>query len=114
MTVTDRARDIAVLMSLGTYRNQVRNIFVLQGLTVGVVGTVTGLVAGYAISWAAGTYHLIPLDPQVYSVPYVPFQANGLDGVWIAAVALAISVGATLIPARAASRILPVDILRYE
>jgi lipoprotein-releasing system permease protein len=114
MTVTDRARDIAVLMSLGTYRNQVRNIFVLQGLTVGVVGTVTGLVAGYTISWAAGTYRLIPLDPQVYSVPYVPFQANALDGVWIAAAALAISVAATLLPARAASRILPVDILRYE
>jgi lipoprotein-releasing system permease protein len=114
MTVTDRARDIAVLMSLGSYRHQVRNIFVLQGLTVGVVGTLTGLIAGYGISWAAGTYHLIPLDPQVYSVPYVPFQANALDGVWIAAVALAISVGATLIPARAASRILPVDILRYE
>jgi lipoprotein-releasing system permease protein len=114
MTVTDRARDIAVLMSLGTYRNQVRNIFVLQGLTVGVVGTITGIVAGYTISWAAGTYRLIPLDPQVYSVPYVPFQANALDGVWIAAAALAISVAATLIPARAASRILPVDILRYE
>jgi hypothetical protein len=86
MTVTDRARDIAVLMSLGAYPNQVRNIFVLQGLTVGVVGTVTGLVAGYTNSWAAGTYRLIPLDPQVYSVPYVPFQANALDGVWIAAV----------------------------
>jgi lipoprotein-releasing system permease protein len=114
MTVTDRARDIAVLMSLGTYRNQVRNIFVLQGLTVGVVGTITGLVAGYTISWAAGTYRLIPLDPQVYSVPFVPFQANALDAVWIAAAALAISVAATLIPARAASRILPVDILRYE
>lgn len=114
MTVTDRARDIAVLMSLGAYRNQVRNVFVLQGLTVGVIGTFTGLLAGYTISWAAGTYRLIPLDPQVYSVPYVPFQANALDGVWIAAAALAISVAATLIPARAASRILPVDILRYE
>jgi lipoprotein-releasing system permease protein len=114
MTVTDRARDIAVLMSLGSYRNQVRNIFVLQGLTVGVVGTVTGLVAGYSISWAASAYRLIPLDPQVYSVPFVPFQANALDAVWIAAAALAISVAATLIPARAASRILPVDILRYE
>src|ERR1700678_7465 len=114
MTVTDRARDVAVLMSLGAYRPQVRNIFMLQGLTVGVVGTLCGLVAGYTISWAAGTYRLIPLDPQVYSVPYVPFQANALDGVWIAAAALAISVAATLIPARAASRILPVDILRYE
>ena len=114
MTVTDRAKDIAVLMSLGAYRPQIRNIFMLQGLTVGVIGTISGLVAGYTICWAAGTYHLIPLDPQVYSVPFVPFQASALDGVWIAAVALGISIGATLIPARAASRILPVDILRYE
>jgi lipoprotein-releasing system permease protein len=114
MTVTDRARDIAVLMSLGARGPQVRNIFVLQGLTVGAVGTLTGLIAGYTISWAAGSYHLIPLDPQVYSVPYVPFQSSALDGVWIAAAAIAISVAATLIPARAASRILPVDILRYE
>ena len=86
----------------------------LQGLTVGVIGTVSGLIAGYVISWAAGAYHLIPLDPQVYSVPYVPFQSSALDGMWIAAASLAISVVATLIPARAASRILPVDILRYE
>jgi lipoprotein-releasing system permease protein len=114
MTVTDRARDIAVLMSLGAYRPQIRNIFMLQGLAVGVIGTISGLTAGYSISWAAGAYRLIPLDPQVYSVPYVPFQANALDGVWIAAAALAISVAATLLPARAASRILPVDILRYE
>ena len=114
MTVTDRARDIAVLMSLGAYRPQIRNIFMLQGLAVGVIGTIAGLTAGYSISWAAGAYRLIPLDPQVYSVPYVPFQANALDGVWIAAAALAISIAATLIPARAASRILPVDILRYE
>jgi lipoprotein-releasing system permease protein len=79
-----------------------------------VIGTVSGLVAGYALSWAAGSYHLIPLDPQVYSVPYVPFVSSACDGMWIAAAALAISVAATLIPARAASRILPVDILRYE
>ncbi len=114
MTVTDRARDIAVLMSLGAYRPQIRTIFVLQGLAVGVVGTLAGLLVGYTTSWAAGSYHLIHLDPQVYSVPFVPFQSSALDGMWIAAAALAISVAATLIPARAAARILPVDILRYE
>jgi lipoprotein-releasing system permease protein len=114
MTVTDRARDIGVLMAMGAFRNQVRNIFVLQGLVVGVLGTAAGLVAGYTICWAAGTYHLIPLDPEIYSVPYVPFQTSGFDGIWIAAAALGISVAATLIPARAASRILPVEILRYE
>jgi lipoprotein-releasing system permease protein len=114
MTVTDRARDIAVLMSLGAYRPQIRTIFVLQGLVVGVIGTAAGLLVGYTTSWAAGAYHLIRLDPQVYSVPFVPFQSSALDGMWIAAAALAISVAATLIPARAAARILPVDILRYE
>jgi lipoprotein-releasing system permease protein len=114
MTVTDRARDIAVLMSLGAYRPQIRTIFVLQGLAVGVIGTAAGLLTGYTLSWAAGDFHLIHLDPQVYSVPYVPFQSSAIDGMWIAAAALAISVAATLIPARAAARILPVDILRYE
>lgn len=114
MTVTDRARDIAVLMSMGAHRSQIRTIFVLQGFAVGAIGTIAGLIIGYGVSWAAGTYHLIPLDPEVYSVPFVPFQANARDAIWIAAVAMAISVAATLIPARTASRILPVEILRYE
>jgi len=114
MTVSDKARDIAVLMAMGARREQVRNIFILQGLAVGALGTCAGLVAGYGIAWAADSYRLIPLDPQVYAVPFVPFHPNGLDGAWIAAVALAISVAATFVPARSAARILPVEILRYE
>jgi len=114
MTVTDKARDIAVLMAMGARREQVRNIFVLEGLTVGGLGTVIGLVAGYAAAWAADAWRLVPLDPQVYAVSYVPFDASGLDALWIAAATLAISVAATVIPARSAARILPVEILRYE
>src|ERR1700740_2322951 len=112
MTVTDRARDIAVLMAMGAYRPQIRTIFVLQGLAVGVIGTAAGLLICYTTSWAAGAYHLIHLDPQVYSVPFVPFQSSALDGMWIAAAALAISVAAPLIPARAAPPLLPGHILR--
>lgn len=114
MTVSDKARDIAVLMAMGARREQVRNIFILQGLAVGAVGTLMGLAAGYALAWAADSYRLIPLDPQVYAVPFVPFHANGFDALWIAAAALAISAAATFVPARAAARILPVEILRYE
>jgi len=114
MTVSDKARDIAVLMAMGARREQVRNIFILQGLAVGAVGTLMGLAAGYTLAWAADSYRLIPLDPQVYAVPFVPFHANGFDALWIAAAALAISVAATFVPARAAARILPVEILRYE
>ena len=114
MTVSDRARDIAVLTAMGARRTQVRDVFILQGLAIGLFGTLTGLIAGYAVAWAAGTYHLIPLDPQVYSVPYVPFQPNGLDAIWIGAAAVAICLAATLIPANAAVRLLPVEILRFE
>jgi len=114
MTVSDRARDIAVLMAMGARREQVRRVFVLLGLAVGGFGTGAGLIAGYALAWAAGKYQLIPLDPQVYSVPFVPFHPNGADALWIAGAALVISVGATLVPARSAARIQPVEILRYE
>ena len=114
MTVTDKARDIAVLMSMGTRREQIRRIFLMQGISIGATGTIIGLVVGYAFSWIAGTFRLIPLDPQVYSVPFVPFHPSVWDGVWIAVVAMVISVGATLLPARAASRLLPVEILRFE
>ena len=73
-----------------------------------------GLVIGYAFSVVAGAYRLIPLDPQVYAVPYVPFHPSIFDGLWITAVAMGVSVVATIFPARAASRLLPVEILRYE
>lgn len=114
MTVTDRARDIAVLMATGARRRQVRRIFVLQGLAVSILGTVAGLVGGYAFAWVADRWRLIPLNPEVYAIPYVPFHANGRDAIWIAAAALAISVAATILPARSAARILPVEILRFE
>jgi lipoprotein-releasing system permease protein len=114
MTVSDRARDIAVLMAMGARRQQIRQIFVLLGIAVGAFGTAVGLIAGYSLAWAAGTYRLIPLDPQIYSVPFVPFQPNPSDALWITAAALAISVGSTLVPARSASRIQPVELLRYE
>ncbi|MGA2420419.1 MAG: FtsX-like permease family protein [Candidatus Acidiferrum sp.] len=114
MTVTDKARDIAVLMSMGARREQVRTIFLWQGITIGATGTIIGLAVGYLFSWVAGVYRLIPLDPQVYAVPYVPFHPSAMDGVWITIVAMAIATAATILPARAASRLLPVEILRYE
>jgi lipoprotein-releasing system permease protein len=114
MTVTDKARDIAVLLSMGTRREQVRLIFLLLGTTIGGSGTILGLLVGYAFTWIAGTWHLIPLDPQVYAVPYVPFHPSVFDGIWIALVAMGIAIFATILPAREASRLLPVEILRFE
>jgi len=114
MTVTDRAKDIAVLLSMGARREQIRRIFLYQGIAIGATGIVLGLGIGYGFTCIAGSYHLIPLDPQVYAVPYVPFHASFLDGMWIAVAAMGIAIVATLLPAKEASRLLPVEILRFE
>lgn len=114
MTVTDKARDIAILVAMGARRSQIRRIFILQGLVVGGIGTALGLLAGYGLSWAADTWRLIPLNAEIYAVPYVPFHSSALDAIWITAAAGAICLAATMLPARAAAKILPVEILRYE
>ena len=114
MMVMEKTRDIAVLMSMGTRKSQVRRIFVSQGVLIGVIGTGIGLVLGYALSWAGGHYHLLALAPEVYSIDYVPFAPRALDGVLVAAIAIAISLVATIYPSWSAARILPAEALRYE
>jgi lipoprotein-releasing system permease protein len=114
MMVMEKTKDIAVLMSMGTRRAQVRNLFIAQGVLIGVIGTAIGLVLGYAISYAGGHYHAISLSPEVYSIDYVPFVPRALDGVWVALFAVLISFVATLYPSWSASRILPAEALRYE
>lgn len=114
MMVMEKTRDIAVLMSMGTRKSQVRRLFITQGLLIGVIGTAIGLVLGYALSWAGGHYHLLSLAPEVYSIDYVPFAPRALDGALVALVAIGISLIATLYPSWSAARILPAEALRYE
>ena len=114
MAVMEKRRDIAVLMSMGARRAQIAWIFVSQGLIIGAAGTALGLLAGYSLAWAAGRYQWFPLDAEIYSVAFVPFEPRIADAFWIAAVALGVSLLATLHPARSASKIEPVETLRYE
>jgi lipoprotein-releasing system permease protein len=114
MMVMEKTRDIAVLMSMGTRKSQVRRIFVSQGVLIGVIGTAIGLVLGFALSWIGGHYHLLSLAPEVYSIDYVPFAPRAADGVLVALVAIGISLVATLYPSWSAARILPAEALRYE
>ena len=114
MMVMEKTKDIAVLMSLGTRRAQVRDVFIAQGVLIGVIGTVLGLILGFAISYAGGRYHVISLSPEVYSIDYVPFAPRLVDGVWVAVFTVLVSFVSTLYPSWSASRILPAEALRYE
>jgi lipoprotein-releasing system permease protein len=114
MMVMEKYRDIAVLMSMGARRRQIRRIFVTQGAMIGIVGTIIGTIVGYALCYFANKYRLVPLNESVYSLSFVPFEPRPWDGVWIAAAAMTVSLLATLYPARNATRITPVEVLRYE
>jgi lipoprotein-releasing system permease protein len=114
MMVMEKTKDIAVLMSMGTRKGQVRNVFIAQGVLIGVIGTAIGLVLGYAIAYVGGQYHIISLSPEVYSIDYVPFAPRIVDGAWVALFTVLVSFVATLYPSWSAARILPAEALRYE
>lgn len=114
MMVMEKYRDIAILMSMGARQSQIRRIFMLQGVLIGVVGSAIGLVVGYAICYFADKYRWLPLDETVYSMSFVPFEPRMVDGFWIAGLAILVSFLATLYPARNATRVTPTEVLRYE
>ena len=114
MMVMEKTKDVAVLISMGAKRRQIRGIFMFQGVLIGVIGTVAGLVLGYGIAIAGAKYHFVALSAEVYSIDYLPFAPRVIDGLLIAAVALLISFVATLYPSWSAARVLPAEALRYE
>ncbi len=114
MMVMEKYRDIAILMSMGAKLGQVRRIFMLQGVLIGIVGSAIGLVVGHTLCYFAERYRWVPLDATVYSMSFVPFEPRAADAIWIAALAILVSFLATLYPARNAAKVLPAEVLRYE
>jgi len=114
MLVMEKHRDVAILMSMGTRRQQIQRIFLLQGLIIGGVGCLFGLIAGYTITILFNHYRWLKLDEQIYAISYVPFQSHWTDGIWVTGLALLMSFLATLHPSYKASQISPAEALRYE
>jgi lipoprotein-releasing system permease protein len=113
MMVMEKTKDIAVLMSFGVRADQIRRIFLLQGLLISLIGTMIGLIVGYGLSWLGGHYKL-HLDAAVYSIDYLPFAPRISDAVIVTLVSLGVSLVATLYPSVSAAKVLPAEALRYE
>ena len=113
LMVTEKGKEIAILKALGASDSAVMRIFVLEGVIIGAIGTAFGV--GTALAACTGlAYFGVRLDPDVYYIDRLPVNVNGQDYAAVALAALCICTIATLYPARAASKLSPVDGLRYE
>ena len=114
MVVKEKRRDIAVLKAMGASRPAIARIFVLNGATVGVAGTVLGNLLGLAGCWLIARYQFVELPKDVFLVNTVPVHLDPANFAVVAAVSIAICVGAGVLPARRAAALAPAEIIRYE
>ena len=114
LLVMEKSRDIAILKTMGASASSIMGIFMLQGLVIGLVGTLSGSVTGYAVVHVLDTYKLIQLPMDVYQVSHVPFRLLGTDLALVVVSAIIICFVATIYPSRQASRLDPAVALRYQ
>ena len=114
MLVMEKTRDIAILMSMGATAKNIRNIFMLQGAIIGVVGTALGYALGLGVALALEKYQFIKIPGDVYPMDHLPVRLDWPDLVVIGATALALCFLATLYPARQAARLEPTEALRHD
>jgi len=114
LLVMEKTRDIAILKTMGASTRSVRRIFMLQGLIIGLAGTLAGTVFGCATIYVLDRFKLIHVPIDVYQISYVPFVLQPLDFVSVVAAAILVSFLATIYPARQASKLDPAQALRYQ
>lgn len=114
MVVIEKHRDIAILRTMGASTKNIMSIFILWGLLVGVVGTLAGLASGIGICHILAKYKFITLPPDVYFISTLSVRIESGNVLFVALVAIVISFLATLYPAWHASKLNPVESLRYE
>jgi lipoprotein-releasing system permease protein len=114
LLVMEKVRDIGSLVAMGATSRGVMLLFLLQGLVIGLVGTISGVTIGSVVSRVLDTYRVIRLNPDVYYIAHVPFRAEPMDALGVALLAVTISLLATVYPSWKASRLDPVEALRHE
>jgi lipoprotein-releasing system permease protein len=114
LLVMEKNRDIAILKTMGSPAASVREIFMLQGLVIGLIGTATGALGGLVLSYVADRYRLVRLPMDVYQISHVPFRIEPFDFTVVVVSAIVICFAATIYPSAHAARLDPAQALRYS
>lgn len=114
MMVMEKTKDIGVLKTLGADGPTIQKVFLSQGILIGALGTVLGNVLGFGLAWLELNYQLISLPSTVYFMSHVPIRFETLDFLQVSTAAFALSVIASYLPARLATQLDPVRLLRFS
>lgn len=114
MLVNEKTREIAILKSMGMTASSIMRIFIIQGLVIGLTGTLLGLAGGYGLALLQNRWQIIKLSGDVYYIAALTVKVSPWDTFWVAFCAVAISFLATLYPSRQAAGLDPVEAMRYE
>jgi len=114
LLVAEKRKEIGILKAVGASARSITMVFFAVGMTIGVAGTAAGAAVGLSVIWAQNTYKVIRLAGDVYQIDHLPMKLTVSDGLMIIGATLLLSFLATIIPARRAGSLVPVDVLRYE
>ena len=114
MTVIEKRRDIGILKSFGCSKKSISKIFMMQGLLIGIVGTIFGCLLGLIVCVLQMELGFFPLDPNVYIIPALPVELRWMDFVYVSGASILICFTATIYPSRRAANLLPVEAIRWE
>jgi len=114
MIVMEKTREIGILKSMGATSNSIMKIFMYEGIGIGLIGTVLGSLIGYSVGFMQLKYKIISLPADVYIIDSLPIEMHLLDFIAISSIALILCFLASVYPAYKASRLYPVEAIRYE
>jgi lipoprotein-releasing system permease protein len=114
MVVTDKTREIGILLAMGMTPASIGRIFLLQGALIGGVGTLLGTGLGFFIAYLVDQSGLIRIDPSVYFIDRLPVHVEPRDVIVVIVASIGLALVATVLPARAAGRLTPVEAIRHE
>jgi len=114
MVVTDKTREIGILQAMGMTPASIGRIFLLQGALIGGVGTLLGTGLGFLIAYLVDQSGLIRIDPSVYFIDRLPVHVEPRDVLIVIVASVGLALVATILPARAAARLTPVEAIRHE
>jgi lipoprotein-releasing system permease protein len=114
MGVIEKRRDVGILKALGATRLGIAKVFMVEGLLVGLIGTVAGLIIGYAVCFLQIRYQLFPLDTTVYIIPAIPVEFRLQDFFAVSSASIVLCTLASLYPALRAATLPPVEAIRWE